>query len=125
MSDYDAALLADRFDEMVDVLTRLPPTTRKQKLASWVDYVTDPNTAYGYNDVTISSSVPTARQITNMDECLMWLVSMDKHEQRIVWARGHRYSWRKIAMMMGCNKDTAKLKWQVVLLKLASQLNDE
>ena len=125
MSNYDAALLADRFDEMVDVLTRLPPVVRKQKLSSWVDHVNDPNTAYGYNDFTVSRPKPTGKQIDRMDQALLWLISLKQEEQRIVWARGHRYSWRKIAMMMGCNKDTAKLRWQVVLLKLASRLNDE
>ena len=52
MAEYSAVDLADRFEEMVDVLNRMPPVQRKQKMVHWPDYPNDPNQAYGYNDYT-------------------------------------------------------------------------
>ena len=42
MAEYSAVELADRFEEMVDVLNRMPPVIRKQKMVHWPDYPNDP-----------------------------------------------------------------------------------
>jgi hypothetical protein len=50
---------------------------------------------------------------------------LDKPQKELIWARASKFSWRKIAMFLGCNKDTAKLKWTVILMELIEKLKDE
>jgi hypothetical protein len=125
MAEYTAVELADRFEEMVDVLNRMPSVVRKQKMIHWPDYPNDPNQAYGYNDYTISRPKPSGEQIDRCDQALLWLLYLDKPQKELIWARASKFSWRKIAMYLGCNKDTAKLKWTVILMELIEKLKNE
>lgn len=119
----EADQLADRFEDMVDVLSRLPPAIKKQKSTAWFDYVNDPNTAYGYGDVRLSRPKPTPKQITEMDEALLWVNMLEsKEEQRLIWARAHKFPLRKIAGLMGISKDTVKYRWMASLIKLSIKL---
>ena len=120
----EASEIADRFEEMVDVLSRMPPAIKRQKFTSWIDYVNDPNTAYGYSEVKLSRPKPTPKQIDRMDQALLWINMLEtKEEQRLIWARAKKYSWRKIAAVAGCSKDTAKYRWQEAIMTIAEKIN--
>ena len=89
------------------------------------DYPNDPNQSYGYNDYTISRPKPSGEQIDRCDQALLWLLYLNKDQKELIWARASKFSWRKIAMFLGCNKDTAKMKWTVVLFELIEKLKDD
>ena len=125
MAEYTAVELADRFEEMVHVLRSFPPAVRKEKVNFWPEYPNDPNQAYGYNDYTITNIKPSGEQIDRADECMYWLLKLNKEQKELIWARASKFSWRKIAMFLGCNKDTAKLKWTVILMELIEKLRNE
>ena len=116
----EASEIDYRFEEMVDVLSRMPPAIKRQKFTSWIDYVNDPNTAYGYSEVKLSRPKPTPKQIDRMDQALMWINMLEtKEEQRLIWARAHKFPLRKIAGLMGISKDTVKYRWMAALVKLS------
>ncbi len=125
MAEYTAVELADRFEEMADVLNRLEPVIRRQKVSFWPEFPSDPNQAYGYGEYTLSRPKPSGEQIDRMDQCLYWLLRLNKQQKELIWARASKFSWRKIAAMRGCNKDTAKMKWTVILFELIEMLRDD
>ena len=55
----------------------------------------------------------------------VYLLYLNKDQKELIWARASKFSWRKIAAMRGCNKDTAKMKWTVVLFELIEKLKDD
>lgn len=119
----EASEIADRFEEMVDVLSRMPPAIKRQKFTSWIDYVVDPNTAYGYYNMKLSRPKPTPKQIDRMDQALLWINMLEtKEEQRLIWARAHKFPLRKIAGLMGISKDTVKYRWMAALIKLSYKI---
>ena len=125
MAEYSAVELADRFEEMADVLKSFPPAVRKEKVNFWPEFPSDPNQSYGYGEYTISRPKPSGEQIDRCDQSLLWLLYLDKQQKELIWARASKFSWRKIAAMMGCNKDTAKLKWTVILMELIEKLRHD
>ncbi|QDP66862.1 MAG: hypothetical protein Tp172SUR151031_9 [Prokaryotic dsDNA virus sp.] len=125
ISDYTNRLLEieERFEECFDVIERLPTPIRKQKMNAWPLFKTDPGLAYGYNVYTISRPKPSPEQIDRADQSLYWLIHCSIEQRRLIWARAKKYSWRKIAAVAGCSKDTAKYRWQEAIMTIAEKIN--
>tara|TARA_Y200000002_G_C22542489_1_gene604629 strand:- start:611 stop:973 length:363 start_codon:yes stop_codon:yes gene_type:complete len=93
--------------EAAETERKLPPATRKAKLASWVDY--DPGwSAYGYTVLKPTKLKATAQQITRLDIALDLGLMLTSEERRIVWAVAHSAAfrdrgpaWTKIARLLG------------------------
>mgnify|MGYP003127135670 CR=1 FL=1 len=115
--------LHDRFEEMVIVCQSFPNDLKKQKLCFWPEYQSDPNLAYGYNDVTFNRIKPSSEQIDRCEEALGWLLPMSVHDRKIVWLRASKLSWRKISKFFSCNKDTAKYKHTLALMRLQQKIS--
>ena len=113
--------LYERLEEMVMVCHSFPSPIRKQKLAFWPEYANDANLAYGYN-VTQVSIKPTHDMIDRCDEALLWVLDMPEEDRKIVWLRGSKMSWRKISSFFSCNKDTAKARHTLALVRLQHRL---
>ena len=113
--------LYDRLQEMVMVCHRFPSPLRKQKLAFWPEYLNDANLAYGYNETKVLINA-TNEQIDRCDEALLWVLNMSLEDRKIVWLRGSKMSWRKISAFFSCNKDTAKTRHTLALVRLQYRL---
>ena len=116
--------LYDRLEEMVMVCHSFPSPLRKQKLSFWPEYANDANLAYGYNQTTVSIK-PTNQMIDRCDEALLWVLDMPEEDRKIIWLRGSKLSWRKISTFFSCNKDTAKAKHTLALVRLQHQLRQK
>ena len=113
--------LYDRLEEMVMVCHSFPSPLRKQKLSFWPEYANDANLAYGYNQTTVNIK-PSNDMIDRCDEALLWVFDMPEEDRKIVWLRGSKLSWRKISTFFSCNKDTAKAKHTLALVRLQHKL---
>lgn len=113
--------LYDRLQEMVMVCNSFPSPLRKQKLSFWPEYLNDVNLAYGYNATKVHIK-PSNEMIDRCDEALLWVLNMSLEDRKIVWLRGSKMSWRKISTFFSCNKDTAKARHTLALVRLQYQL---
>jgi len=113
--------LYDRLEEMVMVCNSFSNPIKKQKLSFWPEYVNDANLAYGYNETRVYIK-PSNEMIDRCDEALLWVLNMSLDDRKIVWLRGSKMSWRKISSFFSCNKDTAKARHTLALVRLQHRL---
>ena len=76
-------------NEAASVLRRLLDINRYEHpfLTSWPNYKPDPNTAYGYDDVKVKSSIPSPAAIQRMEKALAWLHLAPVEYRRLSWFR--------------------------------------
>lgn len=95
----------DRLEVAIRTLRRVPTRDRAGSGRAWPDIVQDFWDCYGRHDPTPPKLVPTAKQISEMDEALGWLVWLARHEgpttARVVWAVAAGGSFRKVARLSG------------------------
>lgn len=87
-----------RLTEAADTLRRLPMPQRGRPLeirAAWPDVVYEWS-AYGYTPSQLRAAVPSAIEITRLDETLQWLHWLNRDQRMILWARANGWTWRKI-----------------------------
>ena len=113
--------LYDQLEEMVMVCNSFSNPIKKQKLSFWPEYVNDANLAYGYNETRVYIK-PSNEMIDRCDEALLWVLNMSLDDRKIVWLRGSKMSWRKISSFFSCNKDTAKARHTLALVRLQQRL---
>ena len=113
--------LYDRLEEMVMVCNSFSNPIKKQKLSFWPEYVNDANLAYGYNETRVYIK-PSNEMIDRCDEALLWVLDMPLEDRKIVWLRGSKMSWRRICAFFSCNKDTAKSKHTLALVRLQHKI---
>ena len=107
-----AELVIARLEEAGSTLLVLPQTGYSTKLRSGsLEIVRSALETYGSSDRQIRPAVPSAAQITRMDEALAWitLIPRERHVlRRIVGARAlvnpmterHLFSWRRLATVV-------------------------
>lgn len=112
----NAVQVFEQIQRAVRTLRKLPPAFVRSSSCSWPEIVRSFHEAYGYNDPTPPRLVPTARQITEMDQVIGWIAFLANYGEeypRIIWARAEKASWRKIATLVGLSKDTCRERFRV------------
>lgn len=88
--------------------------------SSWPAVVHDFAEGYGYHDVKVRPPVPSAQEITRMDEAYRWVGLIDERlisHRKIVLLRSlvhpvserHRFSWRKIGKLFGWSHEAVRV----------------
>ena len=125
VTEDDMAYALWRVKCAVRTLRRVPVRDRASRTTMWPDIVRDFWDCYGYNDPTPPRLVPTAVQITEMDEVLGWLAWLGRHGEpgavRILWAKAEDYSDRRVARMVGLSPHTVKARYYQALYALAAR----
>ena len=110
----DMADVIRRPAEAAKVLGRLPEGSRYKHpfLTSWPDYKSDPNTAYGHEDVKVKPPIPSPAAIQRMEEVLVWLQLVPVEYRRLLWFRAEGCTWRKLGRYFGCGSRQVRLRWR-------------
>ena len=90
----EMAEVIPRLNEAASVMRRLPEGSRNDHpyLTSWPDFKSDPNTAYGYEDVKVKPPIPSPAAIQRMEEVLAWLQLAPMEYRRLLWFRAEEWS---------------------------------
>jgi hypothetical protein len=112
---FDAELVIYRLEEAGAALLALPGTGWSTRLrGSSLEIVRTAIENYGWTTNRIRPPVPSAAQITRMDEAMSWipLIPVDRYVlRRIVGARSlvhpiterHLFAWRRLATALGAD----------------------
>ena len=121
----DVVQLNELFIEAAETDRRLPPAIKKQKMASWVDYLPS---WQAYNRAPEKTSLAKASplQVTRYELALTLTVKLEERDRKLVWAVAHsaafRYrgaQWTKIAKILGYkDKRIVKRLYETALVKL-------
>jgi len=121
MQEWTSTQIANRFEECISTLRKLPAGRRLDTVNYWPEII--------YNKSELFFQVPAPvhlqampEQITRMDEALSWLVWVNQAERQLIWLRAERIPWREISYRTGFPKTSAQRYHQVGLLKIAQQL---
>jgi hypothetical protein len=109
-------LVAERLEEAVDVLSRLPEDKVGGLYDLWPRLV-------GTLCAGARPFLPAPEAIDRMDEAIGWLSWLDREERRLVWLRAEGLPWKRITHRLGIGRTTAWHRWTAALLKLATRLN--
>ena len=111
----DAAYVIRRLEEAGAALLALPGTGWTTRLrTSSIEIVRTALESYGWTPAKIRPPVPTAEQITRMDEAMGWIgvIPLDRYVlRRIVGARSlvhpvterHLFPWRRLGAALGAD----------------------
>ncbi len=132
---FDAERLICRLEEAGAALLALPGTGWSTRLrGSSLEIVRTAIENYGWTTNRIRPPVPSATQITRMDEAMSWisLIPIDRYVlRRIVGARSlvhpiterHLFPWRRLATVLGADHKAVQ-RWHAQRIDLiVSSLN--
>jgi len=126
----DIAQLNELFFEAAETERKLPTAFKKQKMASWPDYVTEWS-GYGYSSTETTRLKASPEQITRLDHAIdLALTKMDDEDRRLVWAVAHSAAftdrgakWSKIARLLSLNDPRiVKRRYKDALVRLYYKL---
>ena len=126
----DATALQTAFEDAGRILARMPGKGLRpaDTGSSWPPFVREVMQAYGYDEARPRSATASNREIEQMGEVYAWVGLLPHHRyvlRRILQLRSqidpasdrHRYSWRHIARIVGCNAVSAR-RWHGDALRL-------
>lgn len=112
-----------QIEEAVRTLRKMPGDGPRCKTSSWPDFIRRFQDAYGTAKPRCLV-VPTSRQISRMDEVIEWLTLVPPETAKIIWARAERYSWRRIAGVVGRDKKTCQSRFRIGIVVIAHSVNN-
>lgn len=122
---WTRSMVEDRLEEAATTLKHLPdpPGSGARGVgSSWPDYVREAWHAYGYHAARMRI-VPSAAEITRMEECLTWMAWLSPDDARIVWHRAEGKRWREIGRQVGLSRSGCWRRWIAASMTIARHLN--
>lgn len=118
--------LHDSLIEAAETERRLPPAMRKQKLASWPEFLQAEWLSYADEVTQTKLARASAAQISRYDLVLDAIVRLEaKDDRQLLWAAAHSGAfkrrgpaWSKLAKLMHTNRHTVKQRYEMALWKL-------
>jgi hypothetical protein len=109
-------LVAERLEEAVDVLARLPEEKLRGYYHMWPRII-------GATCTEERGAAPAPKAIDGMDQTLGWLLWLEPEERRLVWLRAEGLPWKRITHRLGIGRTSAWQRWTTALLKISVRLN--
>ena len=116
--------VAERFEEAVRVLKRLPSVKVQGYFNTWPDIVRTPMEKLQGDKLPTRLGPPLPDSIARMEQTLEWIFWLDtEDERRLIWLRATHVRWKEIQWRIGCGRTKAWHLWRNALLKIATRLN--
>ena len=116
-------IVADRFEEAVRTLRRLPAVRVNGYMSAW------PEIIYTKREIAMMDQKPkrwppTAKAISSMIETCKWINLLTEIDDRkVIWLRASRLPWKEICKQLGVARSTANWRWQKAILTITNKLN--
>ena len=120
--EYTVTSIAERFEEAAHTLRRLPKVTVQGYRGYWPTTIDAFHEAYGYNDIQVRLGPPSARHITEMDECLRWLLWLSADEVKVVWGRANGIRWKTLQKRIRASRSTLSFTYRTAITKIVEIL---
>ena len=123
IQNYTVDMIVDRLEQAVHTMRRMPRVTVRGYASSWPETVREFNESYGYNQTEIRLGAPSSKYITEMDEACRWLLWLEKHEVKIIWARSAGMRWKTISSRVSfCSIRKAQNDYKIGIIKISENL---
>lgn len=116
--------VADRFEEAVSTLKRLPEHKVPSYFNTWPQVVRSAVEVMQAEKKPLRLGPPSSSAIDRMEECFEWILWLeDETERRLVWLRANRVYWKQICWRVGYGRSKAWQLYMMALLKIVTRLN--
>ena len=116
--------VADRFEEAVRTLRRLPKQQGQGFFNVWPPIVRTVWEQMAMEKMPLRHGPPLPDAISRMEETFTWIFLLEhEEERRIIWLRAESVRWKQICWRIGIGKTKARELWTLALLKITYQLN--
>jgi hypothetical protein len=122
---WTASEIADRFEEAIYTLKRLPKPKVQGYHNMWPPIVYTTWELLAQEKKPFRLGPPLPKAIDRMEQTFVWIGWLEEDERKMVWLRAARLPWRVICARFGVCKNTAAHRWTVALVKIAHRLNRE
>ncbi len=116
--------VSDRIDQAAHTMRKLPKVAVKGYFNVWPAIVREAMEAYGWDEMHVHPGPPSAHQITEMDEVMLWLMWLERDEVRIVWLRASGVRWKRIGLETGWSVRKLQYDWRIAIMKIVHRLNN-
>ena len=120
---WNKEIVADRFEEAVITLRRLPAVRVNGYMSAW------PEIIYTKREIAMMDKKPkrwppTDKAISSMIETCKWINLLTEIDDRkVIWLRASRLHWKEICKQLGVARSTANWRWQKAILTITHKLN--
>lgn len=116
--------VADRFEEAVSTLRRLPNEKVPGYYNSWPQVAHSTMELIQAEKQPLRLGPPSAAAISRMEECMTWILWLDDEtERKLVWMRANKVYWKQICWQVGFSRTKAWQLYTMALLKIVTRLN--
>ncbi len=120
--EWTAEIVANRFEECVSVLKRLPNGISMGCKTFWPEIKYTPEEIARQEKKKFTTVTPSPAAIDRAEECLSWITWVGHGERNLIWLRAQRVSWRGIQRETGYPRTSAQRYWTIALEKVADIL---
>jgi hypothetical protein len=120
--EWTAKRVEIRLEEAAQTLRCLPGAVPKAMLCSWPAIIRDYWELYCDSDPLPRRRSATPKQVTEMDEALLWMHWLDPKAAKVVWMRACHIRWRVIAERMHMSERGARQYRSNALATIAARL---
>ncbi len=126
-------VVAERLEDAADVLRRMPaadrpggcrcsmPTPLREVRDVWTRALEEGR----WEDMVASPSVPSAEDISRMDEALGWLRLLPGEDAKLVWMRATRTPWKVLVWRFGVTRNTLWRRWTSAIIEICNKVGAE
>ena len=114
--------VAERFAEAAETARRLPPVRVRGYFNLWPAFARREWEAFAAEEYDYRPLPPTPAAIERMLETMGWVQWLDVEQRHLVWMRARQYEWGRIGKRFGCDRNTARRRWQQALEVVLGEL---
>lgn len=115
--------VADRFEEAIYTMRRLPPVRMQGYRTVWPSVVYTEAEIMQQAKLPMRLGPPSAAAIDRLEEVFTWVSWLSVDVRKLVWMRAANMPWRVIGSKIGYSHTTAQREWLAAMVLLSKRLN--
>jgi len=124
MTEWTASIIEERLEEAAATLRRLPPVKLRGYFSAWPQIIHVAEDKRDWEVLVKRLGPPSAQAISRMEETLTWFRWLTPDENRLIWLRAEKVSWKSICWKLGYSRTTAWRNWVFAVHKVSFMLNE-
>ena len=122
MAEWTQEQVAARFEDAADTAERLPSLRSLGYVNIWPSIVRTAVDRKERDDLE-DHTPPSPEAIDRMVETNRWALWLEEDQRHLIWMRAQRCKWKEICARFGCERSTARRRWERALKVVTDQLN--
>ena len=123
MTEWTASIVEERLEEAAATLRRLPPVKLRGYFSAWPQIIHVAEDKRDWEVLVKRLGPPSAQAISRMEETLTWFRWLTPDENRLIWLRANKASWKAFGWRLGCDRTTSWRRWVYALTIISYALN--